>query len=421
MQKIVIIGTGFAGVWSALSAKRLLRLRKKEQDVEISIISPGPVLVLRPRLYEANTAGMTQDLRPLFKAAGIIYIKGIVDVIDTETQSLGIQTGPEGRRTLHYDRLILASGSAVVRPQAVQGLEEYAFDIDSLAAATRLENHFNNLAKLPLTSGRDTIVVCGGGFTGIELATELPVRLGRDKRVILVEGASEIGPELGPGPRPAIKKALSNLGVEIRLNSLITSIDSTGVTLKSGEHIPASTAIWTAGVQASPLTNQIFGPKDDLSRIEVDQTLRAKSSRKVFATGDAAHVLADTKGQHVAMMSCQHALVLGRVSGHNAAADLIGERMVEYAQEAYICCLDLGGYGAVICAGWDREVQFAGAMAKKVKQYINQTLIYLPTDVDKAIALADPAMPGSGKLFKMMLGAIAFARSLYTPLSKLMY
>ena len=407
MQKIVIIGTGFAGVWSALSAKRLLRLHKKEQDVEIHVISPEPALVLRPRLYEAHAAGMKQDLRPLFKAAGINYIKGTVDTVNTETQSLKIQAESEGRRTLGYDRLVLASGSAVVRPPAVYGLEEYAFDIDSLDAAARLEDHLKALAELPSSLGRDTIVTCGGGFTGIELATELRVRLGRDKRIILVEGASEIGPELGPGPRPAIQKALSDLGVEIKLNSLITSIDSTGVTLKSGEHIPTSTAIWTAGVQASSLTKQVPGPKDAHSRIQVDQNLRAKSSPNVFVTGDAAHVLADTKGQHVALMSCQHALVLGRVSGHNAAADLIGEPMVEYAQEAYNCCLDLGGYGAVVCAGWDRQVQLEGPMAKKVKQYINQTLIYLPTGADEAIALADPEMPGSDELFKQMLGAIA--------------
>lgn len=395
MQKIVIIGTGFSGVWSVLSAKRLLNLRGKEDDVEIHVVSPEPTLVLRPRLYEANAAEMKQDLAPLFKAADIHFIKGTVQKIDTAAETVDVKMD-SGTRTVTYNRLVLASGSAVVRPQVVQGLDMHGFDIDSLPAASKLEAHFTSLANLPPSPARDTIVVCGGGFTGIELATELPVRLGRNKRIILVEGASEVGPELGPGPRPVIQKALSDLGVETKLNSLITSISSDGVTLKSGEFIPTKTAIWTAGVRASPLTQQVPGPKDALARIHVDQMLRAVESNHVYATGDAAHVLADTQGQHLALMSCQHALILGRISGHNAAADLLGEELVQYSQAGYGCCLDLGGYGAVVCEGWEREVKVEGWLAKKVKRYINETLIYPPTDVAGALAAANPEMARSG-------------------------
>ncbi|KAL9560694.1 hypothetical protein ACKAV7_015185 [Fusarium commune] len=84
-SKIVIIGAGFAGVWSALSAKRLITLMNKEQDIEILVIAPEPSLTLRPRLYEPNPSVMKQPLAPLFKAAGIGFFQETVEVIDTNS------------------------------------------------------------------------------------------------------------------------------------------------------------------------------------------------------------------------------------------------------------------------------------------------------------------------------------------------
>lgn len=133
------------------------------------------------------------------------------------------------------------------------------------------------------------------------------------------------------------------------------------------------TVVWTAGVRATPLTQHILAQKDELSRLYVDQDLRIPSSKHIFATGDAAHVFTDSKG-NCALMSCQHAMLLGRVSGNNAAADLLGEPAIPYSQVSYICCLDLANSGAVVRRGWEREVQVTGAMAKRVKTFINCTL-----------------------------------------------
>ncbi|KAJ3498329.1 hypothetical protein NLG97_g1203 [Lecanicillium saksenae] len=407
--RIIIIGTGFAGLWSALSARRLLQLREKETDVEIAVVAPKPSLVLRPRLYEADAAGMAHDLGALFKATNIRFIQGFVESIDTSKKTIRYASETTGDSSLSYDRLILAAGSSVVRPKAVEGIHEHAFDIDSIASASKLELHLQNRASLPSSAARDTIVVCGAGFTGIELATELPSRVGAGTRVILVDGSEEIGPELGPGPRPAIKKALQELNVEVKLGAAIASIDKTGVTLKSGERIDTLTAIWTAGVRATPLTQQIAHERDGLGRICVDATLRVPSAKDVFVTGDAAHVLADPAGQ-LALMSCQHALILGRYAGYNAAADLIKEPKIDYSQKAYNCCLDLGGFGAVICRGWARDIMMEGALAKRVKAYINGTLIYPPTDAAEAIAAADPYINAdSDELFKQLLATIQAA------------
>lgn len=91
------------------------------------------------------------------------------------------------------------------------------------------------------------------------------------------------------------------------------------------------------------------------------------------------------------MMSCQHAMNLGRSAGHNVAADLIGEEPIPYSQPQYVTCLDLGPWGAVYTEGWDRQVKLAGAEAKALKTKINTEWIYPPSgDRAEVFALADP-------------------------------
>lgn len=407
-SKIVIIGAGFAGVWSALSAKRLITCRSKESEVEIIVIAPEPVLVMRPRLYESKASSLIHPLETLFEEAGIRFVPGVVKTIHTERRAVEVQCASGFESTIDYDRLILAAGSSVVRPQGVAGIRQHAFDIDSLNSAVKLESHLNGLASLPASPGRDTVVVCGAGFTGIELAAELPRRLGHiaNARVILIGNTDEVGPDFGSSPRSTITQALKDLGVEVRLGSGVKAVDPDGVTLASGERIQTKTAIWTAGVRATPLTQQIPGPKDALARLYVDQYLRVSSVDGVFATGDAACALADGKNQY-SLMCCQHALQLGRVSGYNAAAELLGERLMGYTQAAYNCCLDLGSWGALVTAGWEREnIKISGDIAKRVKCYINQQLIYPPTDAHQALAFADPVGPDSDQLFEHLVRVV---------------
>lgn len=122
-------------------------------------------------------------------------------------------------------------------------------------------------------------------------------------RVILVGNADDIASSFGDGPRSTIANALNDLRVETKLGSGVKAVDAEGITLTSGEYIRTITAIWTVGVQATPLTQQIPGPKDALSRLFVDRYLRVSSVVDVFATGDAACVLADGKDQY-ALMCC---------------------------------------------------------------------------------------------------------------------
>lgn len=394
-QRIVVAGSGFAGMWAAISAARAVSLAGKEGEVEITIVSPTPNLHIRPRLYETAFEEMSPDIAPLLDAVGVRHVAGIVEAIHADRHEVEV-LGPGGERvTLPYDRFVLAAGSRLFQPD-VPGLKDYSFNVDQLSSAMALDTHLKALAGKPETVARNTVVVAGGGFTGIETVAEMPQRLreilGQDAkiRVVVLEQAPAIGPDLGPVPRPVIEEALAENGVEVITSAGVVAIDEGGVTTSTGERIETNTVVWTAGSRANPLAAQINGERDRFGRVHADQYLRARSARDIFVTGDVAMVATDDEG-HLASMSCQHAMSLGRVAGHNAAAELVGLKAHPYRQPKYVTCLDLGPWGAIYTEGWDRQIRLTREAGKAAKRDINTKWIYPPSpDRDAVFAIASP-------------------------------
>ena len=395
-MRLIIIGAGFAGMYAALSAARLRDIQGvSPEELEIALVAPEPTLVIRPRLYEQKPETLTASLLDVLKAVDVDYVQGSAETIDAKARVVQIATAKGTRKTLSYDRLVVATGSRLFRPN-IPGLAEHGFSVDQLDDAIALDKHLHGLADRPAINGRDTIVVAGGGFTGIEAATEMPARLrkifGKDAkpRVIIVDRNSAIAPDMGEGPRPVIEDALRKVGVETRLGAGVASLDKSGVTLSNGEHIEAETVIWAAGIRAAPLTQQIPAERDNFGRLLVDRELRVPGVAGVFATGDAARAACDDVGNY-ALMSCQHATRMGAFAGNNAAAELLGVPTKPYHQKGYVTCLDLGEAGALFTRGWDRKVEMVGDVAKKTKQEINTVWIYPPkAERAAALASADP-------------------------------
>ncbi|MET3968094.1 MULTISPECIES: NAD(P)/FAD-dependent oxidoreductase [unclassified Bradyrhizobium] len=395
-MRLLIIGAGFAGMYAALSAARLRDIQGvSPEELEIALIAPEPTLVVRPRLYEPKPETLTAPLLGVLKAIDVDYIQGSAETVNTEALTVQISTPKGTRKTLSYDRLVIATGSRLFRPN-IPGLAEHGFSVDSLDDAVALDKHLHGLADRPAVNGRDTVVVAGGGFTGIEAATELPARLraifGQNARtrVIIVERNGAIAPDMGEGSRPVIEQALRKLGVETRLGTGVASLDKSGVTLSTGEHIETETVVWAAGIRAAPLTAQIPAERDNFGRLLVDRDLRVPGIAGVFATGDAARAACDDEGNY-ALMSCQHATRMGAFAGNNAAAELLRVPTRPYHQKAYVTCLDLGEAGALFTRGWERKVEMVGDVAKKTKQEINTVWIYPPrAERAAALASADP-------------------------------
>jgi NADH dehydrogenase len=239
------------------------------------------------------------------------------------------------------------------------------------------------LTNRPSSAARDTAVVIGGGFTGIEVATEMPSRLRAilgpkaNVRVVIVDRSEVIAPAMGADPRPLIEKALRETGVETRLGVGVSALNESGVTLSDGQSIESATVIWAGGFRASPLTTQVQAERDRSGRLVVDRNLRVAEVPTIFAAGDTANAATDDLG-HRALMSCQHANRLGASAGFNAAADLLGVPLEPYRQKNYVTCLDLGPDDAVFTRGWDSKVEMTHDKAKAMKREINTQWIYPP-------------------------------------------
>ncbi|EYC55967.1 NAD(P)/FAD-dependent oxidoreductase [Acinetobacter baumannii] len=393
-KRIIIAGSGFAGLWAALAAQRAIHLASQEQNIEVMMVSPSPNVGIRPRLYEAVLENMNPDISELLSVVGVKFLAGWVNKIDVNQQTIEVATTDGNKQNLSYDRFVLATGSTTFMPP-IPGLKEYGFSVNTLEDAEKLDQHLKNLAHKPANAARNTVVVAGGGLTGLETVTEMPERLRSilgetDVRVVLVDSSTDIGAAMGDQAATVIREALNELGVEGKAGLRVTALDATGVTLSNGEKIETETVIWTAGMRANPLTSQIAGEKDNLGRLIGDAYLHAPEAKNIFVTGDTVKVPTDDLG-NFNVMSCQHAMSLGRVAGYNAAAELGDLPLHPYSQPKYVTCVDLGPWGALYTEGWDRQVQFVREEAKKIKQEINTVWIYPPVaDHEAVFAIANP-------------------------------
>ncbi|WP_298240573.1 NAD(P)/FAD-dependent oxidoreductase [uncultured Bradyrhizobium sp.] len=395
MARIVVLGAGFAGLWAAIGAARKRDEIGANGDIEIHLVDRNPYHNIRVRNYEADLDEVALPLGRLLDPIGVSHGLGEVEAIDPLHRRISLLTSG-GEEVLAYDRLVLALGSEVMRPD-IPGLAAHAFDVDTYAAALRLEDHLASLGRSAPSPGRSTVVVVGAGFTGIEVAAEMADRLARagitgSRRVVLVDSNPAVGATIGAHARPVIETALASLEVETRLGVRVASVEAAGVHLSSGEFVAAQTVIWCAGMRASPLAASFPDARDRLGRLLVDPFMRVADVGGVFAAGDVASSVVD--GLHPTVMSCQFARPMGRFAGHNVVADLVGLPMLPLRIDWYVTVLDLGGWGALYTEGWDREVKTTGAAAKATKQTINRQRIYPPLSgrKDELFAAAAPTV-----------------------------
>jgi NADH:quinone reductase (non-electrogenic) len=376
MARILILGAGFAGLWAAIGAAR--KLDELNEAAEILVVDRNPYHNIRVRNYEADLSDVALPLAELLDPIGVRHLIAEVCAIDPAGQTLTVSANG-GQESLGYDRLVLSLGSELARP-AIPGLASHSFDVDTYTAAVRLNDHLAALGRHDASPEYSTVVVVGAGFTGIEVATEMPGKLAHagiaNPRVVLIDPNPIVGATIGESAQPVLNEALSVLGVETRLGVRIAAVEAGGVSLTSGEFVATRTVVWCAGMTASPLAASLTGEHDRYGRVAVDQFMRARGLQNVFAAGDMAVCKLD--GTHPTVMSCQFARPMGRFAGHNVVADLFGKPMLPLTIDWYVTVLDLGKWGALYTVGWDREVSATGSAAKATKQLINQNRIYPP-------------------------------------------
>lgn len=379
VPSIIIVGGGFAGLNAAIAARRA-----GTAAVSVSLVSPDNWLTVRPRLYESHPETLRVDLLPLLNTIGVQFIAGEAARLDDG--NLQLASG----KMVPFDRLVVATGSVMERP-AIPGAA-LCHSIDDWPAAMAFDARLSTVCR----SKTPRVVVIGAGFTGIELALELRDRIathagtemGEQAEIVVIDAAGEVGARLGGAPRPVIQHALESARVETRLGVSVAEITEQRVSLSSGETIECDIAVLCSGLRAAPFSREIAGPKDELGRIIVDGHLRANAAGGIFVAGDAG-CAAPEPGRET-LMSCQHALTLGKFAGENAARDILGMPLLVYSQKRYVTCLHLGRSGALYSEGWERVPKITGAAAKAIKTEINTRRIYPPTGSrDKILAASE--------------------------------
>jgi NADH dehydrogenase len=392
-ERIVVLGGGFAGLWSAVGAARKLdELGVGPDRVEVTLVDRSPFHSIRVRNYEAELGDTRVPLDDVLCPIGVRRVEAEVADIDFGRRRVILSGRGE---PLSYDRLVFALGSRLPRP-AIPGLAEHAFDVDTYAGGCRLNAHIAALAPRGPSPGRWTALVIGGGLTGVEVAAELPGKMRAalaggpgQPRVIIADRQPWIGSDMGEAACAVIDEALSALGVERRPGVTVAAIDAEGATLSTGERIEAATIVWCAGMQADSLTQRFPVERDRFGRVPVDEFLKVTGMAAEFGAGDIAWFAID--GSRPCVMSCQHGRPMGRFAGHNVVCDLLGLPMLPLRIDWYTTILDLGPWGAVCTAGWDRHVATTGEAAKRTKIVINRERIYPPRSGDRREILAAAA------------------------------
>jgi NADH dehydrogenase len=335
---VLILGGGFGGVGAAR------KLSKAE--VDITVVDKNDYHTFQPLLYQVatdllETAACGHPLRDLFhEQPNVTVHEATVTGIDLARREVQFAEMP----ALTYDYLVLALGAGV-NFFGVEGADEHAFPMYTLADALRLKEHvlrkWEDADRDPalVEDGAVNVVIVGGGPTGIESAGAL-AELYRSNfsedypgipqdqaRIVLVEAGSALLPMFRSSIRSYTKKALEDRGVEVLLGEVVATVEPTRITLKSGTVIPAHTLVWGAGLQASSVAGMLGVELQHGNRVPVEPDLSIAGRPEVFAVGDIAWIT-DEKANEVLPQLGSVALQAGERAGENIAR-LVGGKKTE--------------------------------------------------------------------------------------------
>src|SRR5262245_32028193 len=328
--RILILGGGFGGVYTA---RHLEKLCKRRPEVETVLVSRDNFLLLTPLLFEVCSG--TLDLRhcafPVRAFLGTTrFAEGTVKSIDLEHRTVHLGAA-SGGRTLTYDQLVLALG-ALTNQKMIPGSEN-AFTFKTLADAFLLRNHmierFERADMEPDPRRKHrllTFVVIGGGLVGVELFGELTAFVDEiaplyrhvrreEVRFLLLQAGDRIMPEIDTKLADYGARVLGGRrGTEIRTHAAVRAIEPGKVHLPD-ETIEAETIVLAAGIVPNPVVAGLPVEKDNRGHIVVDGAMRCKSHPEVWALGDCASIPAPDGKPYPNL--AQHALREARVLARN--------------------------------------------------------------------------------------------------------
>ncbi|MFB9541381.1 MULTISPECIES: NAD(P)/FAD-dependent oxidoreductase [Streptomyces] len=431
--RILVVGGGYVGMYTALRLQRRLKRELDRDEVEITVVTPDPYMTYQPFLPEAAAGAISPrhvvvPLRRVLDRCRVVI--GEATAVDHAKRTATISTlataeeGTGGER-LTYDELVLAPGS-VSRTLPVPGLAEHGIGFKTVEEAIGLRNHV--LEQMDIASStrdpaiRDaalTFVFVGGGFAGVEALGELEdmARYAaryyhnvqpEDMKWILVEASDRILPEVGEEMGRYTVTELRRRNIDVRLRTRLDSCADRVAALSDGARFPTRTVVWTAGVKPHPVLAASDLPRNGRGRLKCTPELTIEGTTHAWAAGDAAavpDVTAEKPGSECAP-NAQHAVRQARVLGDNIVHALRGEPLTTYTHK-YV--------GSVASLGLHKGV--AHVYGRKLKGYpawfMHRAyhLSRVPTFNRKARVLAEWSLAGLFKREIVSLGSLEHPRA----------
>lgn len=374
VPKILIVGGGYAGFYTAWKLEKHLR----KGEAEVTIVDPLPYMTYQPFLPEVaageiEARHVVVSHRRHLKRTRVLTAK--VTGIDhaTRTATITPESGEPWQET--YDQIVVTAG-AVSRTFPIPGIADNAIGLktieEAVAIRDRIIANFDRAAMLPPGPARErllTVVVVGGGFAGIEVFAETralassllasyPELSFEETHFHLIEAMGRIMPEVSLPTSEWVLKDLAKRGAYVHLDTQVTGAVGGAVELSTGEVIPSDLIIWAAGVMANPTVVRGSDlPVEERGRIRTRADLRVGTDEEVvegaWAAGDISAV-PDLTGGGVGgycVPNAQHAVRQAKLLAKNLVAVLRGELPREYVHANLGAVAGLGLYNGVFQSG----------------------------------------------------------------------
>ncbi|MGW4492763.1 NAD(P)/FAD-dependent oxidoreductase [Streptomyces sp. NPDC004376] len=430
--RILVVGGGHVGMYTALRLQRKLKPQLRQGDVEITVVSPDPYMTYQPFLPEAAAGSISPrhvvvPLRRVLDRCRVVV--GEVTSLDHTARTAAVRTLATAERDapdelLGYDELVLAPGS-VSRTLPVPGLAEHGIGFKTVEEAIGLRNHV--IEQLDIASStrdpavRDaalTFVFVGGGYAGVEALAELedmarhatryyPGIRPEDMKWILVEATGRVLPEVGPELGGYTVTQLRRRNIRVLLETRLESCADRIAVLSDGQRFPARTLVWTAGVRPHPLLAATGLPLTDRGRLRCTAELTVEDTPHAWGAGDAAAVpdVTADPGTDTAP-NAQNAVRQARVLADNLVHTLRGEPLDTYAHTHAGSVASLGLHKGVAQVYGHRLTGYPAWLIHRVYH-----LGRVPTVNRKARVLAEWTLAGLFRRDIVSLGSLEHPRA----------
>ncbi|CAM5205986.1 NADH dehydrogenase FAD-containing subunit OS=Ureibacillus acetophenoni OX=614649 GN=SAMN05877842_11173 PE=3 SV=1 [Ureibacillus acetophenoni] len=374
-KEIVILGAGYGGLLTAQTLRKYLN----KDEAKITVVNKYPTHQLITELHRLAGGTIAEKaisfpLEKLFKGKDIDVIVQEVKSFSVANKEVFLANGAN----LSYDILVVALGSQTGY-FGIPGLEENSMVLKSVEDANKIYNHIESKIAAFARSkdaADGTIVIGGGGLTGVELVGEIvdnlpniTVKYGvdpKDIQIKLVEAGPKILPVLPDDLIARATESLSKRGVEFLTGLPVTGVEGNVISLKDGSTITANTFVWTGGVAALPVVQE-SGLECDRGKAIIDEYLRSKSHQDVFVVGDASVSLPADGGRPLYAPTAQNAWQMGEFCGYNIFATIRGQKLKEFSPIDSGTLASLGRKDGVATVGGNK-IPLKGLPASLMKE-----------------------------------------------------